>query len=254
MTDLTPDMIAAWRANYGLATRTPEEAMRWWDERCLGKAPAGAVAALGLCLEAIARLTAERDEWRDADRAECAENQRLVQRINGCDATIVHYQSEFSRLDYALGAPNDNRCSLYDVDCDEARVVNAALARLAEAARTLEEIKDVLRHGGWVECDIAACNCGSWHHRYGLPERWREICDELIDADVLNNSTGNKPLRAVQLLRARLAEAERTAAQLAQRVADWEGAAQMGHPSPCTLGPLCPYCEIDRLTQRVGGT
>lgn len=27
----------------------------------------------------------------------------------------------------------------------------------------------------------------------------------------------------------------------------WERSAQEGHPDPCTLGPLCPYCEIDRL-------
>jgi hypothetical protein len=26
----------------------------------------------------------------------------------------------------------------------------------------------------------------------------------------------------------------------------WEDSAQQGHPSPCTLGSLCPYCEIDR--------
>jgi Lar family restriction alleviation protein len=25
-------------------------------------------------------------------------------------------------------------------------------------------------------------------------------------------------------------------------------AAQEGHPKPCNLGPLCPYCEIERLT------
>lgn len=27
----------------------------------------------------------------------------------------------------------------------------------------------------------------------------------------------------------------------------WEGSAQHGHPSPCNMGPLCPYCEIHRL-------
>jgi hypothetical protein len=39
-----------------------------------------------------------------------------------------------------------------------------------------------------------------------------------------------------------------------QRIADLESenaglkaASQQGHPSPCTLGPLCPYCEIDAL-------
>lgn len=27
---------------------------------------------------------------------------------------------------------------------------------------------DVLLRAGFVRCDAAACNCGSWHHRYGL--------------------------------------------------------------------------------------
>lgn len=51
MSDVTPDLIACWRANYGLDRRTPEQAMRWWAEHNIGQAPAGAVAALGLCLE-----------------------------------------------------------------------------------------------------------------------------------------------------------------------------------------------------------
>ena len=81
MADLAPDLIATWRTNYGLDRRTPEEAMRWWSDNNIWQAPAGAVAALGLCLDAIARLTYERDEWRDADRAECAENARLRAQI-----------------------------------------------------------------------------------------------------------------------------------------------------------------------------
>jgi hypothetical protein len=39
----------------------------------------------------------------------------------------------------------------------------------AEIAR----LRDVLTSKGFVECGIPACDCGSWHHRYGLPERWR---------------------------------------------------------------------------------
>jgi hypothetical protein len=35
--------------------------------------------------------------------------------------------------------------------------------------------------------------------------------------------------------------------RLRKIIVDWENAAQCGHPSPCTLGPLCPYCEIERL-------
>lgn len=50
------DMIRCWRINYGLDIRTPEEAMRWWHEHNNGMAPAGAVAALGLCLNEIERL------------------------------------------------------------------------------------------------------------------------------------------------------------------------------------------------------
>lgn len=37
---------------------------------------------------------------------------------------------------------------------------------------------------------------------------------------------------------AEVARAELTAARII---------AATGHPSPCTLGPLCPYCEIERL-------
>lgn len=51
-------MLSDWRINYGLDTRTPAEAMRWWYDRMDGKAPAGAVAALGLCIDEIERLRA----------------------------------------------------------------------------------------------------------------------------------------------------------------------------------------------------
>lgn len=39
--------------------------------------------------------------------------------------------------------------------------------------------------------------------------------------------------------------AEAAAARAA--LAQWQNASQCGHPDPCTLGPLCPYCEIGRL-------
>lgn len=52
------ETIRVWRINYGLDTRTPEEAMRWWAREMHGCAPAGAVAALGICLNEIERLYA----------------------------------------------------------------------------------------------------------------------------------------------------------------------------------------------------
>ena len=92
---------------------------------------------------------------------------------------------------------------------------------------TVDELADVLLRAGFVECNIAACNCGSWHHRYGLPERFSEIKDALMDAGVLNNETGNLPIRAIAKLveqrddlRSRLAEAE----QLLKAAVDaWRG-------------------------------
>lgn len=57
---------------------------------------------------------------------------------------------------------------------------------------------DYLRRHGHVRCDIRACNCGSWHHRFGLPERWDEIKDALAEAGhPLCNENGNIVLRAL---------------------------------------------------------
>ncbi len=33
--------------------------------------------------------------------------------------------------------------------------------------------------------------------------------------------------------------------------AELKAASQQGHPNPCTFGPLCPYCEIDRLRAKL---
>jgi hypothetical protein len=52
------EMICGWRINYGLDEKSPEDAMRWWNDAMDGRAPAGAVAALGLALNEIERLRA----------------------------------------------------------------------------------------------------------------------------------------------------------------------------------------------------
>jgi len=59
-------------------------------------------------------------------------------------------------------------------------------------AALLDEVSsltDVLYRNGFVRCDIAACNCGSWHARYGLRERFEEIKDALSEATDLNGKT-----------------------------------------------------------------
>ena len=53
---ITAAVIDCWRINYGLDTRSPADAARYWSDTCAGMAPAGAVAALGLALAEIERL------------------------------------------------------------------------------------------------------------------------------------------------------------------------------------------------------
>ena len=62
---IDPETILAWKTNYGLDTRSPEKAAAWWHEKMAGKAPAGAVAALGLALEEIDRLRDELERCRE---------------------------------------------------------------------------------------------------------------------------------------------------------------------------------------------
>ena len=62
----------------------------------------------------------------------------------------------------------------------------------------ISEAEGVLYRNGFVRCDIAACNCGSWHARYGLPERFAELNQAMSDAgEQLNGVT---LLGAVQAL------------------------------------------------------
>ena len=66
---------------------------------------------------------------------------------------------------------------------------------------TVEELQDVLLRNGFVRCDIAACNCGSWHARFGLPERWDEVKAALAEAGYpLCNENGHLVSKALKAL------------------------------------------------------
>ncbi len=39
--------------------------------------------------------------------------------------------------------------------------------------------------------------------------------------------------------------------KLRSELATWRRAADEGHPQPCTLGPNCPYCEIEKLRIKI---
>ena len=64
--DVDDDTIRTWQINYGLDTRSPAKAASWWSEQLRGLAPAGAVAALGICIDEITRLRAENERLRAA--------------------------------------------------------------------------------------------------------------------------------------------------------------------------------------------
>lgn len=110
MSDLiTSQMLSDWRANYGLDKRTPIKAMHWWQDNMDGKAPAGVVAALGLCINEIERLTAERDELR-RQLAEAEQDTRrfdwLAERLEDVqidDANpLEHYHGDEEDVPYSV--------------------------------------------------------------------------------------------------------------------------------------------------------
>jgi hypothetical protein len=52
-------MIDCWRISYGLDTRSPADAAKWWGDMVCGLVPAGCVAALGLALNELEGLRKE---------------------------------------------------------------------------------------------------------------------------------------------------------------------------------------------------
>lgn len=70
-----------------------------------------------------------------------------------------------------------------------------------DADETAEELRIILRTHGFVPCDSPACNCGSWHPRYGLIERIQEIEDALAEAGhPLCNENGHLIINALREL------------------------------------------------------
>jgi hypothetical protein len=51
-----------------------------------------------------------------------------------------------------------------------------------------DALTDVVHRSGFRRCDIAACNCGSWHQVEGWPQRYREI-QEATNDDYVNGET-----------------------------------------------------------------
>lgn len=112
-------------------------------------------------------------------------------------------------------------------------------ATLREAVKRAREeqddLADVLLRNGFVRCDIAACNCGSWHARYGLPQRMEEIKGVLSDAGhPLCNENGNLVLNALKQL---IAERDALRADAEAMIATLPGPYYMDMPDGGDVPP-----------------
>lgn len=88
---------------------------------------------------------------------------------------------------------------------DKAKQIAQSIVQIVDGSRTAEfwlpEIIAILRREYPQPCNIPACNCGSWHAHYGLPERMREI-EEILDeaGHPLSNKNGNLISKALKEL------------------------------------------------------
>lgn len=72
---------------------------------------------------------------------------------------------------------------------------------MLQVTDTSQEVEEFLRFHGFVPCDSIACNCGSWHERYGWIERVHDIEYVLADAGYpLTNKNNNLILNALKQL------------------------------------------------------
>lgn len=163
----------------------------------------------------IERLTAERNALRDDNaklngwvEGEAQAAGRLQRKLNAAEEANERLAAERSALRRQL--------SEWLRENSPGGWIDELRRQLADAIRERDELRDVLLRRGFVPCDISACNCGSWHHRYGLPERMRDIEDTLSEAGhELSNANGHLPINALKALvaerddlRRQLAEAE----------------------------------------------
>lgn len=102
-------------------------------------------------------------------------------------------------------------------------VAGRELEIIAELEAANKDLIDVLLRNGFARCDIAACNCGSWHHRYGLPERFQEFKETLADAGhPLTNENGNLAGNALSELVRERDELQLALASSVERIAELE--------------------------------
>jgi hypothetical protein len=142
---------------------------------------------------------------------------------------------------------------------DEAEAATAKALATADGHREYgDKVEDVLTSNGFVRCDVPACNCGSWHHRFGYPERFDEFKEALDEAGhPVCNDNGNKPLSALRELVAERDAARAESAALREQVKEvataLREAADMSVPDDelcwCLAGFEGRDCDSERCAE-----
>jgi cell division protein FtsB len=73
-------------------------------------------------------------------------------------------------------------------DDGQAQKMDAQHSEIEQLKAERDALTDVVHRSGFRRCDIAACNCGSWHQVEGWPQRYREI-QEATNDDYANGET-----------------------------------------------------------------
>src|SRR4030066_9870 len=107
------------------------------------------------------------------------------------------------------------------------------IERLRTENETLGNLQDVLIRNGFVRCDIPACNCGSWHAKYGQPERWYEVKTLLEEAGhPLCNENGHLVRKTLSAL---IAERDNLRAAIQKVLDDEENGEGVWGPEDVTV-------------------
>ena len=85
--------------------------------------------------------------------------------------------------------------------------------------------------------------------------RWWQTDNDLCEVDIGDgvSTWADTPDGAELFIQSHNADCdayEAKIAELERKLAEYEHASGAGHPQPCTLGPLCPYCRIAELERR----
>jgi hypothetical protein len=111
-----------------------------------------------------------------------------TQAYEGMVADLVEKDAEIAKLEHDRNNLLNENLRLNDVVqiraghvTDFQQTVTNRDAEIAALRAEHERLENVLLSRGFRRCDIAACNCGSWHQFGGFALRFREINEATND-------------------------------------------------------------------------